>query len=159
MRYRSISKMKSSPVPPSCAASRFAAAAICSSCRASPGIVPGLSVRDEDVDDDLSVSSAVIDVAAELDVSADSCVLIAAVAVVVPLILPEDGVARSESPRLHPGVSSSSWFLGEDCLDVAADVVAAAGCCLESIWRRRLRADTIRSYMFHVFARRGDDKT
>ena len=159
MRYRSISKMKSSPVPPpSCAASRFAAAAICSSCRASPGIVPGLSVRDEDVDDDLSVSSAVIDVAAELDVSADSCVLIAAAAVVPP-ILPEDDVARSESPRLQPGVSSSSWFLGEDCLDVAADVVAAAGCCLESIWRRRLRADTIRSYMFHVFARRGDDKT
>ena len=151
--------MNSSLVPlPSCAASRFTAAANCSSCRASPGNAPGLSVRaSEDVDDDLLVSSAVMDVAVELDVSADSRALAVVATEVVLLIL------RPDAPRLHPELPSSdaglsSSWLGEDCLDVAADVDAVAGCCFESTWRRRLRADTILSYMFHVFARREDDK-
>jgi len=95
--------MNSSLVPmPSCAASRFAAAAICSSCRTSPGNVPALSVRvSEDVDDDLSVSSVVMDVAAELDVSAGPRVFTAVAAEAVLLLL------RSESPRLQPGLPLS----------------------------------------------------
>lgn len=91
--------MNSSLVPmPSFEASRFAAAAICSSCRTSPGNAPALSVRVSEDADDLSVS-VVMDVAAELDVSADSRVLTAVAAEVVLLL------HRSESPRLQPELS------------------------------------------------------